>query len=227
MIRIKTLIRSLFFIFPCLLVNCKPDTEFISDGQAYLQLVENDQRVYKVKHVVYTAANETPQTNEYFEKHIVTSVKEVNGVLFGTIIIYKSDALSGKWIESELYMIEKRPDKVIQIKNGVITVVLDFPVKNERKWDPNTFNNLPVTSIFYSKVDSDFQIEEQSWNNTISLVELEKSTLIDLYSKYKVFSVNKGLVYEEDIALEYCQETNCIGQEIIDSGYRYTKTLVE
>ena len=66
-----------------------------------------------------------------------------------------------------------------------------------------------------------------TFDNTVTVVqEYIPDIIVYTISKKEVYSENTGLVYKENIILNYRQDDD-LGKEIIDSGIKYYQHLIE
>lgn len=219
-VKIVVKLFSFILIFP---FACNPEPEYLSNSENYFPLEKSAYRIYSVEEIKYIAGNKDPEVSKFEEKHIINNVAEENrGSSYrSTVEVWKRNIEASTWVFMEIYSIEKRPNELIVNKNNVPIVTMIFPIRVNSKWDGNVYNTQGVSEFKYESIND----SAEGWDNVVKILQREKSTLIDYYYSVQYYAPEIGLIFEEDTVLEYCQEENCIGEKIIDSGYSYKRVL--
>lgn len=219
---------SVFFI-AILFSGCESENDILIDDTNYYPLLINQSSIYQTKEEVYEAGKSDPIISTYYEKHLVKSIwKDDNGFIQATVNVYKSSGLElNDWVESSIYKIEKRPDEILVTKDGQTTSILKFPLRSNNTWNVNDFNENGNQVAVIKETGNALTIGNNSWDNVVTVVYRDKNTLIDLYQTISYFAPSMGLVYEIDAALEYCQDSHCIGDYVIESGYQIERILIQ
>ena len=71
------------------------------------------------------------------------------------------------------------------------------------------------------KVNQLFQINGQKFSNSVTVVQQNDSTLVDLKRRREVYSEGIGLIYQEKINVSYCNSADCLGKGKIDFGTKH------
>lgn len=211
------------------ILGCKKNEDFFAAGLSYYPLIEGSEKIYYIQEEKYVSGNPETIKLEYFEKHIVNKVEVdlVNNIRKASVNVWKSDRIEGGWNVIYTYSTELNPSHLLITKDNNVTMNLNFPIQEGKVWNGNLYNNNGTETFLYRNLNKELEVDSDKWSGTIEVVQREKATLIDLYNKVQYYAMGVGLVYDEDVALEYCQEESCIGQEIIDSGYSKITKLIK
>lgn len=208
------------------LLGCNPEPSYLPNSENYFPLRVGGIRVYDVEETTYLPGKIDPNILKFEEKHIIRSININKGssqTEDANVEVWRRTNGSSEWVFTSIYSVEKRPNEIIINNNSIPVIMLLLPIKLNSVWNSNVYN---------TEGESEFKVQSLnenvgSWDKTVKVVQREKSTLIDYYNTVQYYNEDIGLVYEEDIALEYCQLDNCIGQNIIDSGYSRKRILKE
>lgn len=216
--------RFLFLVFlwsGFLFYGCEKN-ELNWTSESYVPKDLGHYKIYNVSETKYFASA-SPIVNEFQEMHKISAVKELSfsDVLEIEVSVFRRINEENPWKEVEGYKMNKSLEGLLITNQGTTSMVLKYPVLFGEEWDGNAFNTKGIELYKVQKgnkelLDKAIDIET---DKLIKVIKREKSTLIDYISSVQYFAPNIGLVYDEDVALEYCQESNCIGNNKIDSGY--------
>lgn len=225
-IRLTISLIATVFIF----LGCKSDGDIGINYSQFYPLKLNEYSIYKVTEEIYVAGNNEPEINSYYEKHVVNDLfTDRSGVLTATVSIYNSPQNTGidNWKESSIYFVEQRLGEILIIKDGLPKTILKYPIRVNNSWNINDFNENENQTAIIKEVGKSLTVNDKTWENVVKVQQREKSTLIDFYDTALYFAPSKGLVCEIDSALEYCQDNHCLGEYMIESGYKIERILIE
>jgi hypothetical protein len=186
--------------------------------------------IYDVNETTYSSGQKDPVVVNYQEKDEISRVS-VNTDGSSTYIVSRStrNTASGYWQKVKEYSIQQYPDKLIFNVDNQSLVPLVFPVDPKLTWNGNMYNTLDPENYLYEDINQPYQIGTLSFDKTLTLVERRDTTsVIDYDLGLKRFALGVGLIYDEQTSYEYCQSSaDCIGQQIIDSGSRKVRKIIE
>ncbi|WP_146199141.1 hypothetical protein [Arcicella aurantiaca] len=177
--------------------------------------------VYDVQEIQYSLT-ETPKVKNY-------QFKEVNASFFQdsdnkeTLRIerYRRENETQKWTIDSIFTAKKEVDKALKTENNVTYVKMIFPIKEGVKWNGNLYNSLGNDFYEMKKVNQPFQINGQNFAKTLSVIQQNDSTLVDLKRRMEIYAEGIGLVYQEKTFVSYCNTVDCLGKGKIDFGMKY------
>jgi hypothetical protein len=220
----------------CLLIigflfqSCNDSTKEPVDAYDYFPLTVGHYMIYDVQETVYSSGQKNPVISAYQEKDEVSRV--TSGTDAGeTYIVSRSTRKTStdSWQKIKEYSIKQFPDKLIFNIDNQSLVPFIFPVDSKITWNGNMYNTLDPEAYHYEDINQPYQVENLSFDKTLTLVERRDTTsVIDYDLGLKRFALGVGLIYDEQTSYEYCQSSaECIGKDIIDSGSRKVRKLVD
>jgi len=218
-----TLLTSLFF-------SCSDSSTEPTDPNNYYPLSVGQYQVYEVREEIYSSGQKVPVVTSWLERDEISSMKtNTNGS--STFIVSRSrrNTTADYWQKVKEYAIEQYPDKLIFNIDNQITVPFIFPVDSKVSWNGNMYNTLDKQDYHYEDINASYQLGDLSFDKALTVVERRDTTsVIDYYLSLKRYALGVGLVYDEQTAYQYCQSSpECIGLDIVDSGSRKTRKILE
>lgn len=156
-------------------------------------------------------------------------LKEVNAAIFNDldgkealrIERYRRESESQKWMIDSVFIAKKAMDKVLKTENNVTYVKMSFPIKEGLKWNGNAYNSFKNDIYEMKNVNQSFQTNGQKFKNSITIIQQNDSTLVDLKKRIEVYAEGIGLIYQEKINVSYCNLVDCLGKGKIDFGTKH------
>ncbi|GAB5525432.1 MAG: hypothetical protein Roseis2KO_33040 [Roseivirga sp.] len=210
-----------------------PDT-----GKSYFFLEEGQFREYDVYEIRYLAVD----ISDTFQYQLREEVKEAfmnNGVTSNIIHRFRRENSTEAWELDSVWSARLETDRAISVENNVPIVKMVFPAVQERKWNGNIFNTR-AEDEFRITTFSPAQDEE---NNTsfqvpipgraISFSEVmvvEQNQDEDMITfrdnRIEVYKDSVGLVFKQYDVVKICSRSECLGQELVESGRFYRELLI-
>ena len=129
---------------------------------------------------------------------------------------WKTDSVNASWHTA---------DKAIEQENGKPVIKINFPLSEGAQWDINALNNLGKQIGFVRNLSRPYQLPTISFQNTITVIRQDDSTLLSRKKYIEIYAANVGLIRRERVTLEYCYTGDCVGKGIINSGWKEVITL--
>lgn len=129
------------------------------------------------------------------------------------------------WVTDSTITTWKTTDKAIRVENGQAIVKLRFPVENQLHWNGNEFNSLGEQNFELRNVDKSFYTDLTNFENTVTVLQQNDSTLVSLKRQQEVFADQIGLIHREQTSVYYCTTTDCVGKGQILYGIKQVMTL--
>ncbi|UFH51916.1 hypothetical protein [Spirosoma sp. KNUC1025] len=197
------------------------------DDSDYFPLEAGDYWIYQVTQETYAPANAVKKTAYQLQQKITSSYTQ-NGQLFYLLEeSIKQSELTG-WQLKTIRTVYKNLKEVVSLERNVPVVKLAFPITSTTSWNINAYNANPDTVLRYQDTGKSYALKNLSFNRTVSVLGADDSTLVDQERYRRIYAQNVGLVYSENVSLDYCQATaDCIGKAIIESGSKQKWELIE
>lgn len=177
--------------------------------------------VYDVQEIQYTLTD-SPIVKNY-------QLKEVNASFFQDLDNeealrlerYRRENDTQKWVIDSVFTAKRLIDRALKTENNVTYVKMIFPIKEGVQWNGNLYNSFVNDSYEMKKVNQPFQTNGQSFAKTLSVIQQNDSTLVDLKRRIEVYAEGVGLVYQEKTFVSYCNSADCLSKGKIDFGTKY------
>ncbi len=202
-----------------LLIGCTPNLDCgcvapPQTGAEFFYPSIGKSNVYEVTETQYTLTT-TPIIKTYQLKELAASFfQDTDGKQTLRIERYRRENDSQNWAIDSVFTAKKDIDKALKTENNVTYVKMIFPVKDGVKWDGNLFNNLMTDTYEMKNVRKPFL----DYPNTMTVVQQNDSTLVDLKKRIEVYAEGVGMIYQEKTNVSYCNTGDCLGKGKIDFG---------
>jgi hypothetical protein len=223
--RVKTITVFALFVLGTI-IACKKEELCACDsppqtGRFFFYPIVNQSVIYDVQETQY-ALTTAPIIKNYQLKETFASLStNTDGKQTLSIERYRRENDTQKWVIDSVFLAKKEIDKALKTENNVTYVKLIFPVSEGLKWNGNTYNALGDDTYELKKLNQPFQTNGQSFNKTLTVVQQNDSTLVDLKRRTEVYAEGIGLIYKEKINVSYCNTGDCFGKGKIDFGTKY------
>lgn len=219
---------SFLILFTSLvLISCDSDInpDSIDRGESFYPLKTGDLRVYLVEDIVYNIDESIDTLNYYVKEEVIESFISSQD---STFIIYRysrPDSVSD-WQFLETRQSRVNSQQAILFEGNTPYLKLTFPISTGKIWNGNLLNGreedkYQMDSLHYS-YNSNLQFD-----NTLTVIQNDNQDLIvELDRRYEIYGMNIGLVKKEEILYTYCTSDNCLGQQKIETGKKYSETLI-
>jgi hypothetical protein len=177
--------------------------------------------VYDVQETQYSLT-ELPKVKSYQLKEVVASFfQDSDNREVLRIERYRRENDTQNWSIDSVFTAKKEIDKALKTENNVTFVKMIFPIKDGVRWNGNLYNSFGDDSYEMKKLNQPFQINGQNFAKTLSVVQQNDSTLVDLKRRMEIYAEGVGLVYQEKIFISYCNTVDCLGKGKVDFGTKY------
>ena len=196
-------------------------------GSKYFPLNAGDFRVYQVDGVRYYAFNDSVAFSYLLKETVTDSFTNLESGISYRIQRQKKQMETETWEIDSIWTARKDERTAISVENNVPTIKLSFPLQEGKTWDGNRINDKPEDEYEMINLQQVYSFETITYDNTITVIqEYIPDIVVNTISKKEVYSENTGLVYKENIILNYRQDDD-LGKEIIDNGIKYYQYLID
>jgi hypothetical protein len=179
-------------------------------------------QIYNIEEIRYELGE--PDTFRYEIKTVVTdSFANSQGAV--TYVLHRS--------KLDTWSAESNARELIVSEENIPYVKLKFPATSGRSWDGNAYNNVVIPSS--NQHEDLYKIKEQG--NSLMLGDLEfgefvtveqednQEFIVYFDKRTEIYARHVGLVFREIIQLEYCTATDCLGDQIVETGIIFKQTI--
>ena len=227
MVSVRSLSLITLLVSLTLCMGCRdPLMTPTPDDSDYYPLEVGNYRVYQVTLKKYVAANSaTTQIYQLQEK--VSGSSNRNGQLVFFVEESTRPTNQSAWKLNAIHTVYKSISEVVEQENNGLVVSLAFPIIATPFWNKNLYNSTPLTRLQYQQVGRPFSVGKLGFNDTVSVIGANDSTLVSQEKYQRVYARAIGCIYREDRSLTLCQSSPaCIGQGIIEAGTSLTWELI-
>jgi hypothetical protein len=223
----KSSLYVLVLLIFCIGESCQQESLApASDGSAYFPLQIGDYWIYQVTQDTYSSINPVAERVFQVQEKISSSYNQ-NGQLFFLMEESIKKTAQADWQLTAIRTVYKNLTEAVSLDNNVPVVKLVFPIAPTTSWNTNVYNSNPDTLLRYEDQYRSFSLGKLNFDNTVSVIGANDSTLVNLEKYRRVYARNIGLVYRENVSLVYCQSSaDCVGKGIIESGTKQKWELV-
>lgn len=209
----------------------------LETGKSYFFLEEGQFREYDVYEIRYLAVN----ISDTFQYQLREEVKEAfmsEGVTSNIIHRLRRENETESWELDSVWAARIETDRAISVENNVPIVKMVFPTVEERKWNGNAFNIREEDEFRVITFDpaqneennTSFQVPISgraiSFSEVMVIEQHNDEDLITFRdNRVEVYKDSVGLVFKQYDVVKICSRSDCLGQEIIESGRFYRELL--
>jgi hypothetical protein len=209
---------SSFLLFACDNIDNLPSPQ---DGGKFFYPNIGQSIVYDVEDTQYELTGKFTVKSYQLKEVNISTFKDLDGKEALRIERYRRENESQKWGIDSIFIAKKEVDKALKTENNVTYVKIVFPIKEGLKWNGNAYNSLGNDSYEMKKVNQIFQTNGQKFDNSVTIIQQNDSTLVDLKRRIEVYSEGTGLIYQEKTNVSYCNAGDCLGKGKIDFGSKH------
>jgi len=219
------------FIF-CLVIialSCSKDVPYtLVYNTNYFGVIQGRYAIYNVQEMSHDV-NLIPKhdTNTYQLKTVIGNEyidnKNRKGYEF---LRYVFDTIYQQWTLKDTWVIYHDNSNGELVEENQRIIKLTFPIRTEKEWNSNTFNNEPEKKYFYSNIHKPRTIGSLNFDSTLQVKQQYFKSLIDFQNQYEYYATNVGLiskVYKNLIIDNFdtlsIQKGNEIHYQIIEYGF--------
>lgn len=192
------------------------------EGYTYLPLQANTEFQFRIDSIAYDDFTGTVDTFSYFRKEeIKAPVEDLGGRNTFPVEIYQRLNDSSRWTLIAHEYRYRGTYRYELERNSIAYVPLVFPPLEESRWNVNALNTDEEKVYRYDDLHQSFQLEGRNFDSTITVLQENQLSLINVLRAREVYGSGWGLIYRENE--DY--STDISSGEII-SGYKRYQYLI-
>jgi hypothetical protein len=179
------------------------------------------------------------KSGQYVDMEVITSVYASNQVAYTThgmirietgaslvntsgqtcyAVQYSSAGKDNAWQIDSTQIAWDTPDKIFYTEGGQVINLMVLPLSEYSTWNGHAFNVLGPQYFMVKNFGKAFTSNNQLFPNTITIVRQNDSTLIRQHKRVEVYAEGIGLIYKEQMKVNFCTSSDCYGKGQIQSG---------
>jgi hypothetical protein len=224
MMRILGIVFCGFFLWSCDDRSLAP----VPQDLAYFPLYQGFYQVYDVedRQIPFVGGE---VTKFYQIKHYVAdSFRNTAGGITYIIYRYKKMAADHAWQPLTTWTARRMETGAVLTEENVPFVKFSFPARAGKTWDGNAFNVRSPQIYQMDSLQKPFSYANQIYFTTATvIIENNEDFIVQLERKIEKYAPYAGMIYQEDIELNYCTAPACLGQQVVQSGRKVWYRLRE
>lgn len=202
----------------------EPDPELV--GYNYFPLEIGNYRTYNIEKITFSLLAPT-DTARYQLKELVADTfrtsNEVNYILHR----FTRTTAEDSWQLDSVWNARRTENHAITVENNVPFVKIVFPVRQNKTWDGNLFNVMPIDEYEITEIGGFADTPAGRFPDVMTVFENnDPDSLIFQDIRQSVYAQNVGLIYEKSSILNFCNtDPDCLGT--LESGIKLEQVLVE
>lgn len=173
-------------------------------------------------------------TMEFFLRQEITGVEEGGQYPVYRLELSKRNTLNSQWQVDSVWTVRDEGNRLVQAENNVPFVKMIFPLQEGLNWDGNSFNIRNVEEYEAMNIGQAYilgpinNIPENSFENTLTIIQHDSYTLIDQDSRREVYAAGVGLIHKKRETYQYINDSQSpyYAQDSIIAGIFYEQTLI-
>lgn len=211
------LVFSLLLLQACVNKDCgcvaPPD-----NGFSYFYTSLNQFVTYDVQEVEYSLTQNPLIKNYQIKEKVASFFIDLDGKETLKIERFKRTKEGEAWQIDSVFTAKRRSDRGLKTESNITYVKFVFPLYENQTWDGNAFNTLGKDDYTLKKLHEPYNINNKTFPQTVTIIQQNDSTLVDLKKRVEVYAKGVGLIYSEKKNFTYCNYSDCIGKNTIDFG---------
>ena len=171
--------------------------------------------LYEVDETIYFGENDFEQEQFFYKDRIRSFYTNEEGEQVFVIVRTKSyDRI--EWDIALAYTLIQRDFSLVRTIENQPLVTLVFPPKDGTVWNGN---------IYRDELEDDFELINSG--NSIRVNQEDSDDQVTYRDiRFEVYDLGIGLVEKYDEVLTYCSRNDCLGDMLIDSGFKSQMKLI-
>ncbi|MCS6967558.1 MAG: hypothetical protein NZM39_03165 [Bernardetiaceae bacterium] len=188
------------------------------EGTQYFPLEKGRYISYNVKQINYRL-NQRPEITTFQLKEVV-SEKYLTpaGDEAWRLVRYRRPNGRQNWEIINVWTVRKTATFAMRTEENIPYLRLVFPVRVGKTWDGNLYNTLSRENYRITDIGTRHIFDSKPYENTLTVLHRNDSTLVGKDKRFEIYAPGVGLIYRYSEQVVYCQNPDCRGKAIIESG---------
>jgi len=196
-------------------------------GLNFIQLEKGRYIDYEITEIRFFVV-EDPETLYYQLREIVADTfTDLEGETAYRLERYTRNQTGEIWQIDSVWTATVNQARYIKTENNIPYIRLAFPIAEEKVWNGNALNSLPEENYQITGVGDTTTIGRFDFRNTFKVIQANDSNLVFLKKSEEFYAENIGLIKKNFTFIQYCNESDCLGNGEISFGNIYTQTIID
>jgi len=206
-------------------------------GLDYFPLKVGTYIVYEVDEIQYNQVTGDIQSAYELKVTVTDSAANPEGGFTYTLLRQKRTDAATPWYNLDTWTARVSGREFIMTEGNQPFVKLVFPPSVGISWDGNAYNTLggeeqcgtlPCDSYQLLTLDEPFELPDTTFAHTLTIIQNDNpDRIVKKDIRKEVYALHVGLIYHEATVLNYCTNVDCLGQEIVETGFQYIQSIKE
>lgn len=181
--------------------------------------------IYSVDETRYFGENDS-ENSLFFYRDLIRDFY-LNAANEQVFIVTRSQSLDQtSWTVVKEYTLILRGHTLVKTIDNQPVVALIFPPELGKSWDGNRYSN-EIYDEFLIDQDFDGNFPDSPATKLVKVLQEASDDLITFRdNRYEVYGKGIGLIEKYDEVLSYCARNDCLGNQLITSGYKIRMELI-
>jgi len=198
------------------------------NGEEYFPLRTGFYQIYSIEENVYTELNPPDSFVYELKTEVVDSFANQEGNF--TYVIYRSTrpAENDPWEFQEVWSARVNISQVVLSEGNTAYIRIALPAFRNKEWNGNALNALQEDSYLIESAGGSYLLDpDLEFSDVLVINQEDELNELKRDQREEVYARNAGLIYKKSIVLNYCDDVQCFGQQIIKDGVEYWQVLKE
>ncbi len=195
-------------------------------GYDYFPLETGQYLLYDLTEETYSLSAD-PSTAHYQVKELVKEVfTDLTGQKSYRIERSIRNQITDSWELDSVWTARRTATNAIREENNVSFVKIVFPLREGLKWNGNVFNDREKVDYQMKSLNKRYTVSGQAFDETVTVWQSTDSSLVNQDKRMEVYARNIGLIYQEKVIVQFCSNSDCLGQGQIDFGTKRFQKII-
>jgi len=207
MIPVKAIVKTLLFtIYISVFISCKKqdiEQTQIKFDYNYFPLDSGAWRQYAVSQIVVDDATNIRDTSVYQLKEVNSGwILNASGNSVMRIERFVRSNNNDKWKINSVWQAGIDNRNAFQIEENVKYIKLKFPIKVNRSWNGNAYNNIDTLSNYRYNIESLDILDSVNniiFDSVLKVIQKDKTSIIDKVYFFEKYAYGVGLIEKQQI----------------------------
>ncbi len=205
-------------------ISCSKENLSSNSDSAYFPLSIGQSTKFDIERTIYSLSS-SPETDHLLTLQVISdSFKDIHEQQVFKTMYYVQENKS-EWKLDSTGTSWHTLDKALSQENGRTIVNMCFPLTEKVMWNGNLFNSNGETMFRAVDVGEPFQIGNTIYPNTVTIIRQDDSTLLSKNKYIEIYAKDVGLIRKEKVFLQYCNPSDCVGNGVINTGWKELSTI--
>ncbi|PZX51261.1 hypothetical protein LV84_03767 [Algoriphagus ratkowskyi] len=172
--------------------------------------------IYTIDQITYFGENDSEREQYYLKDRIRSFYTNAEGEQVFIVNRQKSTN-EVNWNTVKEYTLIQRGASLIRTIDNQALVTLIFPPKNGTTWDGNVYRDALMDNFELINSGNSIRVNQEDSDDKVTYRDI----------RYEVYEKSTGLVEKYDEVLTYCSRNDCLGDMLIDSGFKVQMLMTD